>query len=131
MSCINLFHYDYCFNNRIIYIVMTKEQILQKLSLSKNIIDGISHNSNNKESCDAVSVLMEQVIQAISMSRFTSGADLTGQTFGQLTVLGVHSKVKWENTSGYIYILGLADVPVAKLLIKTHINCCTTKVYSL
>lgn len=103
MSCINLFHYGYCFNNRIIYIVMTKEQILQKLSLSKNIIDGISHNSNNKESCDAVSVLMEQVIQAISMSWFTSGTDLTGQTFGQLTVLGVHSKVKWENTSGYIY----------------------------
>lgn len=27
MSCINLFHYDYCFNNRIIYIVMTEELV--------------------------------------------------------------------------------------------------------
>ena len=27
MYCINLFHYDYCFNNRIIYIVMTEELI--------------------------------------------------------------------------------------------------------
>ena len=27
MYCINLFHYDYCFNNRIIYIVMTEELV--------------------------------------------------------------------------------------------------------
>lgn len=27
MSCINLFHYDYCFSNRIIYIVMTGELV--------------------------------------------------------------------------------------------------------
>ena len=27
MSCINLFHYDYCFSNRIIYIVMTEELV--------------------------------------------------------------------------------------------------------
>lgn len=27
MFCINLFHYDYCFNNRIIYIVMTEELV--------------------------------------------------------------------------------------------------------
>ena len=27
MSCINLFHYDYCFNNRIIYIAMTEELV--------------------------------------------------------------------------------------------------------
>lgn len=27
MSCINIFHYDYCFNNRIIYIVMTEELV--------------------------------------------------------------------------------------------------------
>lgn len=27
MSCIDIFHYDYCFNNRIIYIVMTEELV--------------------------------------------------------------------------------------------------------
>ena len=27
MSCINLFHYDYCFSNRIIYIAMTEELV--------------------------------------------------------------------------------------------------------
>ena len=27
MYCINLFHYDYCFNNRIIFIVMTEELV--------------------------------------------------------------------------------------------------------
>lgn len=82
---------------------MTKEQILRKLSLVKNIIDGISYGSDNKESCDTASILMEQVIQAIKMSRFTSGTDLTNQTFGQLTVLGIHSKIKWSNACGYAY----------------------------
>lgn len=27
MSCINIFHYDYCFSNRIIYIAMTEELV--------------------------------------------------------------------------------------------------------
>jgi len=27
MSCIDIFHYDYCFNNRIIYIVMIEELV--------------------------------------------------------------------------------------------------------
>lgn len=27
MSCINLFHYDYCFSNRIIYIIMIEELV--------------------------------------------------------------------------------------------------------
>lgn len=26
MSCIDIFHYDYCFNNRIIYMIMEEER---------------------------------------------------------------------------------------------------------
>lgn len=37
------------------------------------------------------------------MSKFSAGNDLTGQTFGQLTVLGVHSKIQWSNNCGYSY----------------------------
>lgn len=78
---------------------MNKEQILQKLNLVKCTIESVTQHSDI--ACAAQT--LTEVITAIQMSRFTSGTDLTGQTFGQLTVLGIHSKIKWSNSCGYSY----------------------------
>lgn len=78
---------------------MNKEQILQKLNLVKSTIDSVTRHPDI--ACAAQT--LTEVITAIQMSRFTSGTDLTGQTFGQLTVLGIHSKIKWSNRCGYSY----------------------------
>ncbi len=78
---------------------MNKEQVLQKLSLVKSTIESVTHGSDI--SCAAQT--LTEVITAIQMSRWTTGVDLTGQTFGQLTVLGVHSKIKWSSHCGYSY----------------------------
>ena len=77
---------------------MNKEQILQKLNLVKCTIESITQPDI---ACAAQT--LTEVITAIQISRFTAGTDLTGQTFGQLTVLGIHSKIKWSNNCGYSY----------------------------
>lgn len=78
---------------------MKKEEILQKLNLVKCTIESITQHSDI--ACAAQ--VLSEVITAIQMSRFHSGTDLTGQTFGQLTVVGIHSKIKWNNNCGYSY----------------------------
>ena len=78
---------------------MNKEQILQKLNLVKCTIESVTQHFDI--ACAAKT--LTEVIAAIQMSRFTSGTDLTGQTFGQLIVLGIHSKIKWSNKCGYSY----------------------------
>lgn len=80
---------------------MKKEQILQKLHLAKSLISDMANSAYSQKSCDSVVELIEQIIQGISLSKFSAGHDLTGQTFGQLTVLRVHSKIKWSNNCGY------------------------------
>ena len=82
---------------------MTKERILERLASINGLIKDILRNPNDQESCNLAIASIESVIQAISLSKFTSGTDLTGQIFGQLTVLKIHSKVKWSSSSGYIY----------------------------
>ena len=53
MYCINLFHYDYCFNNRIIYIVMTEElitletaKLLKEKGFNKSTLFAYKNNGN-------------------------------------------------------------------------------------
>ena len=53
MSCINLFHYDYCFNNRIIYIVNNEElitletaKLLKEKGFNKSTLFAYKNNGN-------------------------------------------------------------------------------------
>lgn len=79
---------------------MKKEQIIRNLEILKEMFkkDKLS-NEDRVYAC----YITDELIKGIGISKFSSGTDLTGQTFGQLTVLGIHSKVEWSNVCGYIY----------------------------
>lgn len=78
---------------------MKKEEILQKLSLVKNTLESVTQSTEIQCSIQ----ILSDITKAIKIARFTNGKDLTGQVFGQLTVLGIHSRIKWSCSCGYIY----------------------------
>lgn len=79
---------------------MSKRQIIQNLIILKGLFE---RDSLSKDDCLYGISTVDKLIDDIGSARFTSGIDLTGQTFGQLTVVGIKGKIKWSNCSGYVY----------------------------
>lgn len=81
----------------------TKQQIKNKLAQVRHALEPLANNDDINNTIQYCLIELDDVLHQIAEANFTSGVDLTGKTFGQLTVLGRGSKLKWNNTIGYIY----------------------------
>lgn len=82
---------------------MNKDEIIQKIDLIKSAISPLNESSEYAHIAQYVSIELEHVRKGIAMSSFTSGTDLTGMTFGSLTVIGTCGKKPYSSNGGYIY----------------------------
>lgn len=81
----------------------TKQQIKNRLAQVRHAFEGLQNREDIKNTIQYCMIELDDALHEIAEAHFTSGIDFTGKTFGQLTVLGRGSKLKWNNACGYIY----------------------------
>lgn len=81
----------------------TKQQIKNRLAQIHHALEPLVNREDIKNTIQYCLIELDDVLHEIAESTFSSGVDLTGKTFGQLTVLGRGSKMKYNNYAGYIF----------------------------
>lgn len=81
----------------------TKQQIKNRIAQVRHALEPLQNQEEIKNTIQYCLIELDDVLHEIAESVFTSAIDLTGKTFGQLTVIGRGSKMKWNNACGYIY----------------------------
>lgn len=81
----------------------TKQQIKNRLAQIRHALEPLQNREDIKNTIQYCMVELDDVLHEIAEAKFAPGIDLTGKTFGQLTVIGRGSKMKWNNACGYIY----------------------------